>query len=213
MEKITIDEKSLFVEDATNGIPTEPESIDWAAGVQTRPDGSFVVTKNGFPYHIPANTEEFAAEFAQASAFALDHSDLVAPEPQPEFLPPTLEELRAKKLRDIQRAFAATETEGHVLSSLGFEINANERANRDIAGLIIMMTATGQEQTLFCDYNNIMQPVSLENLRTLQMEVIGYGQELYAKKWALRDRAMAATTPEELAALRWDGATDVIKGI
>lgn len=182
---------------------TYPESINWSAGIQTRPDGSFVVTKNGYLYHIPAGTRAFADEFAHAQAFAAAHPELVTPEPQPE--PPTLEELRAGKLREIKAAFETAESEGHVLSTLGFEIDANERANRDIAGLITMMASTGREQTYFCDYNNVMRAVSLENLRTMQLEVIGYGQSLYTRKWALREAALTAKTPEELAALHWDG--------
>ena len=49
-----------------------------------------------------------------------------------------------------------------------------------------MLEATGEEQTMFCDADNNMQPVTLENLKTMRLEVIQYGQALYAKKWAMR---------------------------
>ena len=52
--------------------------------VTLRDDGSFVVTKNGLPYHVP-NIEGFADEFKAITKYAEKYPDKVKPEPP---LPP-----------------------------------------------------------------------------------------------------------------------------
>lgn len=120
------------------------------------------------------------------------------PEPTPEEM---LAGARAEKLVQLGDAFEHVQQFGHFGSSLGFEVDANERANRDVAGLIILLEATGQTETQFCDYGNVMRTVTLAQLRTLQLEIIVYGQMLYARKWELRDSISAAQTPEAVAAI------------
>ncbi|MDR1397391.1 MAG: hypothetical protein LBJ14_06635 [Desulfarculales bacterium] len=59
-------------------------------------DNSYVITKNGLPYHVP-NEGEFADEWARVHAYALAHPDEVTeeePPPPPE--PPSPEELSAQ---------------------------------------------------------------------------------------------------------------------
>lgn len=114
-----------------------------------------------------------------------------------------LDSLKAEKLGEINAAFDEAEIKGYVLSSLGFEIDANDTANRNVEGLIKMLSAHGVNETMFCDYNNAMQSVNLEQLKTIQLEIIGYGQGLYVKKWQLRDAVNAATTADEINAVQW----------
>lgn len=117
-----------------------------------------------------------------------------------------LDGIKAAKLAELNASFAAAEAGGFVMSSLGFEVDANDTANRNVEGLIKMLTATGTAQTVFCDHNNAMQQVSLEQLSTIQLEIIGYGQQLYAKKWQLREAVNAAATADEVNAVSWDAA-------
>lgn len=124
--------------------------------------------------------------------------------PKPE--PPSLDEARAAKLEEINAAFARAETSGSLTSSLGFAIDATERANRDTEGLITIMEATGTASTYFCDHDNVMREVTLADVKTMRLEIIAHGQALYAKKWALRNAAEAAGSIEELDAIRWDDA-------
>ena len=60
-------------------------------------------------------------------------------------LEPTPEEMlagaRAEKLVQLGDAFEHVQQFGHFGSSLGFEVDANERANRDVAGLMENITA------------------------------------------------------------------------
>ena len=119
------------------------------------------------------------------------------PEPEPDPAE-VLAEARASRLRTLGEAFALAEQQGHFGSSLGFEVDATERANRDVAGLIELLSSTGQAETLFCDYGNQMRAVTLASLKTLRLELIVHGQLLYARKWLLRGRIGAAQTLEDL---------------
>ena len=119
-------------------------------------------------------------------------------EPMPEEL---LADARANRLVRLADAFEQAQRFGHFGSSLGFEVDATERANRDVSGLITVLEATGQAETQFCDYGNVMRTVTLAQLGTLQLEIIVYGQMLYARKWELRDSISAAQTPEDVAAI------------
>ena len=107
--------------------------------------------------------------------------------------------VRDEKIAELNAAFSTAEQTGYVSSSLGFSVDATERANRDIAGLITVMSQDGAPaSTYFCDYGNIMRVVTLDNLRTMQLEVITHGRQLYARKWALRTAIEAAQSMEDL---------------
>lgn len=148
----------------------------------------------------PLGTADYAAEVAPWGALWQAEKDRLEEEANK---PPTPEEARATKLAEINVAFERAGANGRVMSSLGFEIDANERANRDTEGLITVMTATGMAKTWFCDYHNVMREVTLDGLKTLRLEIIAYGQSLYAQKWALREAVNAARSLEEIQALAW----------
>lgn len=127
------------------------------------------------------------------------------PEGWSEIPPPeTLDDSRQKKLSNLNAAFLAAEASGSLTSFLGFVIDATERAKRDVGGLITMLESKGEQETFFCDRDNNMQRVTLAQLKTIQLEIIGYGQQLYAKKWGLREAINAATNLKGLNAIRWD---------
>lgn len=121
---------------------------------------------------------------------------------------PTPEGVRAKKLRELSQKHHEAEEIGVIQSSLGFPIDANERANRDVSGLISQMEMTSVDKTQFCDANNDFQEVTLDNLKTMQLELIQYAQSLYATKWQLRAAIEAAKTVDELNAIDIKFVTD-----
>lgn len=114
---------------------------------------------------------------------------------------PTLEECKQSKLEAVKTAFLAASETAHCMSSVGFEIDANETANRDINGLIVVMEARGKENELFRAYDNTFHEVTLEDLKTMLVEISEHGQKLYARKWQLEVSIQAATTAEELDAI------------
>ena len=121
----------------------------------------------------------------------------------PELPEETLETKKAAKLEVLAAEFAAAEAEAHLTSSLGFIINAGEKANRDIDGLVKLMEAMPDMQTVdFCCYDNSYRTVTFADLKTMQIEVILSGNALYKQKWAFREAINAATEKEELDALQ-----------
>ena len=143
-----------------------------------------------------------AAEIDEAGMTGLEHlvsplNTLVGPEGEIVFSPsagPTPEEARATALEALNAAFAAAEASGTVMSSAGFVIDATERSNRDIDGLISVMEAGGTQETTFCAADNSFHTVTLGQLRTMRLEVIAHGQALYARKWELRTAIESAET-------------------
>lgn len=107
-----------------------------------------------------------------------------------------LARMRAEKLVALSGAHAQAEAFSHFGSSIGIEVDATDTSNRNVAGLITMLEARGETETLFCDYGNQMRAVTIAQLRTLHLEIITYGQMLYARKWELRERINAAGTIE-----------------
>lgn len=112
-----------------------------------------------------------------------------------------LDEAKAAKLEELNVAFTTASEIAHCMSSLGFEINADETANRNISSLIIAMEATAQETVQFCAYDNRFHEVTLAQLKTMQLEIIANAQAIYQCKWALRDRINSAETMEALDAI------------
>ncbi|WP_289106467.1 DUF4376 domain-containing protein [uncultured Bilophila sp.] len=114
----------------------------------------------------------------------------------------SIDATRTRKREELAGAFTMATTTAHLTSSLGFEIDANDAANRNISGLVTFMENEGAPENLqFCDYNNKFHTVTLADLRTMQQEIITNGSALYARKWAFRDAINAAATAEELNAI------------
>lgn len=118
-----------------------------------------------------------------------------------------LAQAKQRKLIDLQNAFEEAERTGTVSSSVGFVIDATERANRDIEGLIVMLEAQGVSSTTFCAADNSFHEVTLENLKTMRLELIAHGQALYAKKWQLRSQIEAAESLSAVEGIEIDFRT------
>ena len=112
-----------------------------------------------------------------------------------------LAELKAVRLDELNTAFEVASENAHCTSSAGFEINADEAANRNVSSLIIAMEATGEETVRFCAYDNTFHDVTLAQLKAMQLEIIANAQAIYARKWALRERIHAAETVGALMAV------------
>ena len=114
----------------------------------------------------------------------------------------SVEATRGRKQEELANAFTKATATAHLTCSLGFDIDANDAANRNVSGLVTLMEAEGAPESLqFCDYNNEIHTVTLADLRVMQQEIIANGSALYARKWALRDAINIAATAEELNAI------------
>ena len=118
----------------------------------------------------------------------------------------TVEEVRTEKKRALDSAFTSWYEDGATLkSSLCFEADSDSRAMQDVNGLV---TAAESRATfadtesggglIFMDANNVGHQVSIDQLKTLQLEIIQAGLAAYQEKWKLRDAIEKAKTKEEL---------------
>ena len=118
----------------------------------------------------------------------------------------TVEEVRSEKLRQLDSAFNSWYSDGAtVISSLGFEADSDARAMTDVNGLVTAAESSAAFADtesggglIFMDANNVGHQVSIDQLKTLQLEIIQAGQAAYQEKWKLRDAIEKAKTKEEL---------------
>ena len=118
---------------------------------------------------------------------------------------PSVDELKTEKLSQLDSAFLQWyETDAVVTSSLGFVADSDSRAMMDVSGLVTTLEAQPAESratVAFMDANNQAHLLSLEQLKTVQVEIIQNGQSAYQQKWSMRAAIEQATTKEELEAI------------
>lgn len=107
---------------------------------------------------------------------------------------PTVDEVRQNKLNELSRIFDAWRSDGATLiSSLGFEADADEKASADVSGLVTL----GASAT-FMDAHNEPHELTLDQLKVLQKEIIQSGISAYETKWAYRDAINSAESVDVL---------------
>lgn len=112
-----------------------------------------------------------------------------------------LEEAKAIKLSELGTAFEEAFRTAYCHSAIGFDINANETASRNVANLIVAMEASGERFVRFCSCDNTFHEITLDQLKTIQLEIIANVRALYQKKWALREQIDAAETLDDVKAV------------
>ena len=110
---------------------------------------------------------------------------------------PTLEKARTIKTLALQTAFDEASQKAHCTSSSGFEIDADEIANRNIEGLVLVMQP--EETTLFRAYDNSFHEVTREQLEIMRKEIVINSQYLYQAKWTIEAQIMQAQTAQAVA--------------
>lgn len=119
--------------------------------------------------------------------------------------PETLDDVREQKLSELDTKFMNWyEDEATVTSSLGFVADSDSRAIMDISGLVTSLEFQSEETrstVAFMDANNTTHELTLDQLKTLQLEVIQNGQSAYSQKWAYRTQIENAETTEALNAI------------
>ena len=110
-----------------------------------------------------------------------------------------LEEIKVAKLIELGTAFEKASQTAHCLSSAGFEINADEKANRNIEGLVLVLKP--EESTLFRAWDNRFHEVTKEQLETMRKEIVVNSQRLYQTEWQIEAAIEAAETVDELEAI------------
>ena len=80
-------------------------------------------------------------------------------------------------------------------------VNANATAKTNVDGLITAMEAQGLSTVNFMTFDNTLAELTLVQLKTIQLELISYGNNLYARKWSLRGQIEACKTKQEVDAI------------
>lgn len=118
---------------------------------------------------------------------------------------PSIDELKTAKLSQLDSAFMSWyEDKATVTTSLGFVADSDARAMMDVSGLVTTLEAQPTESrttVAFMDANNQPHLLSLDELKTVQVEIIQNGQSAYQQKWALRTAIESAQTKEEIEAI------------
>lgn len=118
---------------------------------------------------------------------------------------PSVDDIKKLRLSELDARFMDWyESGATVTSSLGFIVDSDSRAIMDISGLVTSLEAQPAETrstVAFMDANNEAHALTLDQLKTLQLEVIQNGQAAYAQKWALRTQIESAESVEALQAI------------
>mgnify|MGYP003291391367 CR=1 FL=1 len=94
-----------------------------------------------------------------------------------------LEMRKNAKLELLTARFLAVVDTAYLISSLGFRANAGQRAKSDVDGLITSMEEENINIKNFRDYDNLIQELTLDELKTLRLEIIKNGEYIYYQKW------------------------------
>ncbi len=107
----------------------------------------------------------------------------------------SLEEFKEEKLKELSSKasqFEQTENKNMFLkSSLGFRVNADPKAKRNIDVLIELQVQT------FRDYDNVIHnDITVENLETIKREISLNAVNVYNQKWAIESEINSLETIE-----------------
>lgn len=115
---------------------------------------------------------------------------------------PTLEELKQQKLAQLETAFLDWYEKGAtVKSSLGFTADSDARSMMDVSGLVTTLEAVPAESrstVAFMDSSNEPHMLTLDQVKTLQLEIIQNGQSAYQQKWQFRTQIEEAQDAESI---------------
>lgn len=114
-----------------------------------------------------------------------------------DYVPPSLEELKEQKLNELNSKasqFEQTENKNmFVTSSLGFRVNADPKAKRNIDTLIELQVPT------FRDYENVIHnDITVQDLETIKREISLNAVNLYNQKWTMESEINSLESVEDI---------------
>lgn len=118
-----------------------------------------------------------------------------------------IEALRARCLSLLESQFTAYRNASttYVNSSLGFKANANVTAYNNVDGILLqaeMGAGTLSEGKIaFMDFDNQVQMLDADQLKTLKLEISENGSRAYGVKWQYRTQIEQAQTNAQLKEL------------
>ena len=112
---------------------------------------------------------------------------------------PPLEELKKRKLSAVKESFLNWRKEEATLnSSLGFEVDSTDRANSDVAGLLVAYENNADAEITFRGANNEFHKLTYDQVKTLQREIVENGCFAYEQKWEMDAMVEVALSKEDI---------------
>lgn len=158
---------------------------NWAdCPILTREDGSYVITMNGMPYHVP-NNEEFGAFHKQITDYKRDHPEQFSPEP---VYAPSDEELltqaKQRKTNEIQREIMKSKLD--LIEPLVDYVMYNEYGAAQVMASTIGMSTPDE---------------AISETKSAILARIDSRFTTLTDRYALLDKVNKATTVEEVSAI------------
>ena len=156
--------------------------ISWQSfPITRRADGSYVITNNGLPYHVP-NSDGFTALWAEVDTYAQAHPEQVTDEPAPPV--PTEEELlaRAKTLKTAEFDRAMADIDAELI-----------RSTTDLVAAMLTPATLAADD----DAANALSADELEKSKVIFVTL----RQVQAQNRALREQVIAAQSREEVQAI------------
>ncbi len=162
-------------------------------------DNSFVIKKNGHPYHVP-NTGAWAAEWAEINDYAVRHPENVVIERAP--LPPTFAELKSRKKTEISGARYRAERAGMLFN--GHPIATDDVGQNKINGAKLSAMEDGAYTIpeWLCSDGTFIS-LSNEDILELGRALREHTQDKFRINKVLFDAIDAAVSPIQLETIEW----------
>ncbi len=176
--------------------------MDYAFRTTYREDADTYVEDRGYPHYVRRGNPHFDVLDAEFGHILLPGHTATKGEGRwwTEEGCPFLESARELKLKALHENWLQAEADATVECG-GALVDANERANRDVNGLITAMEAQGVETAEFCLADNTFRTLTLAQLKAVRLAIIAHAQLLYAHKWSRRLQIEGARTFDELEAV------------
>lgn len=91
----------------------------------------------------------------------------------------------------------------HIHSDLGFEINADIRSQNNVRALITLLESSDAETISYKDYNNENHDLTLDQLKSILFEMCNYVNYIYKKRWESKKKIEDAKSIDEILAIEF----------
>ena len=91
----------------------------------------------------------------------------------------------------------------HIHSDLGFEINADIRSQNNVRALITLLESSDAKTISYKDYNNKDHDLTLDQLKSILFEMCNYINYIYKKRWESKKKIEDAKSIDEILAIEF----------
>lgn len=91
----------------------------------------------------------------------------------------------------------------HIHSDLGFEINADIRSQNNVRSLITLLESSDAETISYKDYDNKDHDLTLDQLKSILFEMCNYVNYIYKKRWESKKKIEDAKSIDEILAIEF----------